>query len=67
MGRVYNYTQTVDPPLDLSIRWEDRRVPPPACDSVVSNGIPHKYREHIVYDRTQTYPEFLLRYRRYQI
>jgi len=61
MGPVYNYTQTGMPPRS---EWENRRMAPPGYESVLSNGIPTTYREHVVYDRHQTYPEFLLRYRR---
>ena len=33
-------------------------------DSVVADVNAHKYREFIVYDKNQAYPEFLIEYRR---
>ena len=42
--------------------WERRA--PPGFDSVIGQTGPVKYRELIVYDRNQTYPEYRLSYKR---
>ena len=44
-------------------RTNERRAPEGA-DSLLGQTDPTKYREFVVYDRSQCYPEYLLLYRR---
>ena len=40
----------------------NERMAPPGFDSIIGQTSPDKYREFIVYDRHQTYPEYRLSY-----
>merc|ERR1712151_884143 len=54
LGNVYHIEHGTD-------RQAERLVDDPNFDSVV--GVAHKYREFLVYDVAQIYPEYIFRYK----
>eukprot|EP00743_Colponemidia_sp_Colp-15_P011157 GILK01012405.1.p1 GENE.GILK01012405.1~~GILK01012405.1.p1 ORF type:complete len:795 (+),score=47.17 GILK01012405.1:40-2424(+) len=63
MGRQIR-TITEKPEKFKSESTEPWRLPPDGGDSVFFNAEDFLYREYVVYDRCQCYPEFLIAYKR---